>query len=44
MLKLEESHPFESLGSGSISKVNNIDMGERGGGGGGGGGDQCTFS
>ena len=31
MLKLEESHPFESLGPGSISKVNNIDIGGAGG-------------
>ena len=36
MLKLEESPPCQSLGHGSISKINNIDMG-------GTGGDQFTF-
>ena len=30
MLNLEESRPCESLGPGSISKINNIDMGEQG--------------
>ena len=36
-VELEESPPWESLGPGSISKVDNIDMG-------GVGGDQLTFS
>ena len=36
MLKLKESPPCESLGPGSISKINDIDMG-------GAGGDQFTF-
>ena len=36
MLKLEEDPPCESLGLGSISKINNIDAG-------GAGGDQFTF-
>ena len=31
MLKLEESPPCQSLGHGSISKINNIDMGGTGG-------------
>ena len=37
MLKLEDSAPCESLGPGSISKIDNINMG-------GSGGDQFTLS